>query len=376
MKYYLIAGEASGDLHASNLMKEIRQTDPQATFRYWGGELMKQQGGELVKHYRDIAFMGFIEVLLNLREITRNLRYCKQDIIRYQPDAVILIDYPGFNLRIAKFAKASGLRVFYYISPQLWAWRSSRVKIIKENVDKMFVILPFEKDFYSKYGYSVDFIGHPLLDVISDELDLVGKESFIHQHHLDHRPVIALLPGSRKQEIAKMLDVMLHTVEGFPGFQFVIGAAPSITPEFYRECMKEVPVSIVYNQTYSLLKHAEAAIVTSGTATLETALMGIPQVVCYKGSRLSYLVARMIVHVRFISLVNLIMDKKVVAELIQENFNKDSLTLELKEILFNHQYRQSILNDYASLKEKLGGKGASAKAAGLIVQYLNRNEVK
>jgi len=376
MKYYLIAGEASGDLHASNLMKEIRKKDAQANFRCWGGDLMKQQGGELVKHYQDLAFMGFIEVLLNLREIMRNLRYCKQDIISYQPDAVILIDYPGFNLRIAKFAKDSGFRVIYYISPQLWAWRSSRVKIIKKNVDKMFVILPFEKDFYAKYGYSVDFIGHPLLDVISDEMDLVGKESFFDQHHLDQRPVIALLPGSRKQEIARMLGVMLRAIEGFPGFQFVIGAVPSITPEFYRECMKEVPVSIVYNQTYSLLKHADAAIVTSGTATLETTLMGVPQVVCYKGSRISYLVARMIVHVRFISLVNLIMDKKVVAELIQENFNKDSLTVELKEILFNHQYRQSILNDYASLEEKLGGKGASTKAAGLIVQYLNRNEVK
>lgn len=376
MKYYLIAGEASGDLHASNLMKEIRKLDPDTAFRYWGGDLMKQQGGELVKHYRDLAFMGFIEVLLNIREIAGNLRLCKQDIIKYQPDVVILIDYPGFNLRIARFVKASGIRVFYYISPQLWAWRSSRVKTIRKNVDKMFVILPFEKEFYAKQGYQVDFIGHPLLDLISSELQLMEKEPFLRQNNLDQRHIVALLPGSRRQEIAKMLNIMIQAIDYFPDFQFVVGAVPSISQEFYKKCIKNIPVAIVYNQTYNLLRYADAAIVTSGTATLETALMDVPQIVCYKGSLLSYIVARMVVHVKFISLVNLIMDKKVIEELIQENLTMENLVIELKKILLNNQYRETILNGYSALKEKLGGAGASAKAARFIIQYLTKNEVK
>jgi lipid-A-disaccharide synthase len=370
MKYYLIAGEASGDLHASNLMKEIRKLDPAADFRFWGGDLMKKQGGKLVKHYRDLAFMGFIEVLLNLKKIAANLKFCKRDIQEFKPDVAILVDYPGFNLRMAKFIKASGIKVFYYISPQLWAWKSSRVKTIKKNVDKMFVILPFEKEFYAKHGYQVDFIGHPLLDLLSNELQLVDKESFLHQNKLDQRPIVALLPGSRKQEIAKMLGIMLQAREYFPDYQFVVAAVASISPEFYKKYSKHVPVSIVYDQTYDLVKLADAAIVTSGTATLETALLGTPQVVCYKGSHLSYLVARMVVHVKFISLVNLIMDKTVINELIQDNLTKENLVIELKRMLHDHQYRETILHDYALLKEKLGGAGASAKAARLIVQYL------
>ncbi len=337
---------------------------------------MKRQGGELVKHYRDLAFMGFIEVLMNIREIAGNLRLCKQDIIKYQPDVVILVDYPGFNLRIAKFVKASGIRVFYYISPQLWAWRSSRVKTIRKNVDKMFVILPFEKEFYAKQGYQVDFIGHPLLDLISGELQLMEREPFLRQNNLDQRHIVALLPGSRRQEIAKMLNIMLQAIDYFPDFQFVVGAVPSIPQEFYKKCIKNIPVVIVYDQTYNLLRHAKAAIVTSGTATLETALMDVPQIVCYKGSLLSYIVARMVVHVKFISLVNLIMNKKVIEELIQENLTKENLVSELKKILLDNQYRETILNGYSALKEKLGGKGASAKAAHSIVQYLTKNEVK
>ena len=370
MKYYLIAGEASGDLHASNLMKEIRELDNEADFRFWGGDLMKKQGGKLVKHYRDLAFMGFIEVLLNIREIAENLRFCKKDIKKFQPDVVILVDYPGFNLRIAKFVKASGIRVFYYISPQLWAWRSSRVNTIKRHVDKMFVILPFEKEFYEKHGYQVDFIGHPLLDLLSNELQLLDKESLIKKNNLDRRPIIALLPGSRRQEIKKMLGIMLQTSEYFPHFQFVVAAVPSIPPGFYKKISKHFHVSIIYNQTYDLLKLADAALVTSGTATLETALIGTPQVVCYKGSYLSYLVARMVVHVEFISLVNLIMEKRVITELVQENLTRENLVLELKKILDDNHYRETILYDYSLLKEKLGGAGASAKAARLIVQYL------
>jgi len=373
MKYYLIAGEASGDLHASNLMKEIKILDTEADFRFWGGDLMKKQGGELVKHYRDLAFMGFVEVLLNIGEIAGNLKFCKQDIRKFQPDVVILVDYPGFNLRIARFLKASAIRVFYYISPQLWAWKSSRIKTIKKNVDKMFVILPFEKEFYAKHGYQVDFIGHPLLDLLSDQSQQIDRESFIYQNHLDQRPIIALLPGSRRQEIAKMLGIMLQAREDFPDFQFVVGGVPSIPPEFYRKCSKHIPLSIVNNQTYDLLRLADAAMVTSGTATLETALIGTPQVVCYKGSLLSYWIARMIVHVKFISLVNLIMDKRIVTELIQKNLTRRNLVIELKKILTGKESRETILKDYSLLKEKLGGAGASAKAARLMVQYLRIN---
>jgi lipid-A-disaccharide synthase len=376
MKYYLIAGEASGDLHASNLMREIRKSDPGADFRFWGGDLMKKQGGMLVKHFRDLAFMGFAEVLMNIRVIAGNLRFCKEDIRKFKPDVVILVDYPGFNLRIARFVKSSGIKVFYYISPQLWAWRSSRVRMIKKYVDKMFVILPFEKEFYAKYGYHVDFIGHPLLDLFSNEQQLVEKEPFLIQNNLDQRPIIALLPGSRKQEVSKMLGIMLQAIEFFPDYQFVVAAVPSITTEFYRKLLKDFPVSVVYNKTYDLLELADAAIVTSGTATLETALIGTPQVVCYKGSNISYLVARMIVHVKFISLVNLIMDEKVITELIQDNLTRENLVIELKKILPGNPYRENILHNYSVLKEKLGGAGASAKAAGLIVQYLVKNEVK
>ena len=372
MKFYIIAGEASGDLHASNLMKELTKLDAGADFRCWGGDLMANEGGDLVRHYRDLAFMGFFEVLVHLRTIMGNIRFCKKDILSYKPDVLILVDYPGFNLRIARFAHDAGIRVFYYISPQLWAWRSSRVRTIKKNVDRMFVILPFEKKFYKGFGYDVDFVGHPLLDVINEDEPLPGRKSFLDKNQLPDRPLIALLPGSRKQEIKLMLGTMLEILPVFSDHHFVIAAAPSISKDFYTSITSGKSVSIVTGQTYELLHHSSAALVTSGTATLETALMGIPQVVCYKGSQLSYMLARQIVRVSYISLVNLIMDREVIKELIQEKLTPENLETELKKILSGLQ-RQEILEAYAHLRERLGGRGASAKAALLMIQYLNKN---
>jgi lipid-A-disaccharide synthase len=364
LKYYIIAGEASGDLHASNLMKELKQRDASAEFRCWGGDLMKVQGAELVKHYRDLAFMGFTEVLMNIRTIFNNIEFCKKDISSYQPDVIILVDYPGFNLRIADFANKKGIRVFYYISPQIWAWKQSRVHKIKRLVDRMFVILPFEKEFYEKFEYKVDFVGHPLLDavVLQSVPDNNLKLS-------SAKPVIALLPGSRRQEISTMLPVMLNLKKEYPAHQFVIAGAPSQTKEYYKEFIRDADVDIVYNQTYQLLQKAEAAMVTSGTATLETALFGVPEVVCYKGGAISYLIAKQLVKVKYISLVNLIMDKEIVKELIQDEFNEQNLKAELDKLL-NGDTRQRLLNDYAELKQKLGGSGASAKTAELMIRYL------
>jgi len=371
MKYYIIAGEASGDLHASNLMKELKKLDVEATFRCWGGDLMAREGGVLAKHYRDLAFMGFFEVLVHLGTILNNIRFCKKDLLEYHPDVLIMVDYPGFNLRIARFAHDSGIQVFYYISPQLWAWRSSRVKAIKKNVDRMFVILPFEKEFYKRYGYDVDFIGHPLLDVINRDEPLPDRSSFLERNHLPDRPLIALLPGSRKQEIKPMLETMLKVVPAFGDYHFVIAGAPSITPEFYSIILREYPVSIITGQTYELLHHSSAALVTSGTATLETALIGIPQVVCYKGNPISYILARRVVRVNYISLVNLVMDREVIKELIQDQFTVKNLETELTRILSGTR-RQEIMKSYALLREKLGVRGASANAARLMIQYLNK----
>ena len=375
MKYYLIAGEASGDLHASNLMEQLRTMDAEADFRYWGGDLMKKQGGTLVKHYRDLAFMGFLEVLLNIGTIFRNFRECHLDIKTFQPDVVILIDYPGFNLRIAKFVHSLNIPVFYYISPQLWAWNAGRVTRIRKFVDKMFVILPFEKEFYQKYNYQVDFVGHPLLDVIDREKERESRSVFLDRYHLDEKPIIALLPGSRKQEITTMLGIMLELIPDFPGYQFVIAGAPSVPEEFYRTLIRGDKVGIVNNQTYELLRSSTAALVTSGTATLETALMMVPQTVCYKGNSFSYLIARILVKVQYISLVNLIMNKQVVNELIQGNLTKESLKAELENLLFNESYRERIHGDYLTLKQALGGEGASLKTAGLMIQYLAKKKV-
>ena len=371
MRYYIIAGEASGDLHASNLMKELKLRDEHADFRCWGGDLMQAQGAELVKHYRDLAFMGFAEVLFNIRTIIRNMKFCKQDILSYKPDVLILVDYPGFNLRIAKFAAESGIRVFYYISPQIWAWKKSRVFKIKKYVERMFVILPFEKDFYANYDYKTDFVGHPLLDAIDTESK--GDEEFRKAAGLDDRPVIAVLPGSRKQEIKKMLPVMAEMTTFFPNYQFVIAAAPSLPEEFYSCACRNMPVKIVKNRMHDILRIASAAMVTSGTATLETALFKVPEVVCYKGGWLSYYIARqLVVNIKYISLVNLIMDREVVKELIQGGFNVSTLKAELSSLLNDESHREKMIEDLNDLHKELGGPGASANTAELMYTALKQ----
>ncbi|HEY9185581.1 MAG TPA: lipid-A-disaccharide synthase [Salegentibacter sp.] len=365
MKYYLIAGEASGDLHASNLMKALKDTDPKAEFRFWGGDLMQQQGGELVMHYRELAFMGFAEVLANLKTILRNIKFCKDDISKFQPDVIIFVDYPGFNMRIAKWAKAQGFRTHYYISPQIWAWKENRIKAIKRDIDQMYVILPFEKEFYErKHNFPVHFVGHPLIDAIANQ-KIVDAPDFKKQYDLNDRPIIALLPGSRKQEIAKMLEIMLSITSDFPDYQFIIAGAPSQDEDFYKPFLKKNQVKLVMNKTYEVLGLSHAAIVTSGTATLETALFKVPEVVCYKGSFISYHIAKQIVNLDYISLVNLIMEREVVTELIQRDFNKVSLRRELTKIL-EDEHRKKIFEDYYLLEQKLGGKGASQKTAQLI----------
>lgn len=365
MKYYIIAGEASGDLHGSNLMKALLQKDPQADIRFWGGDLMKAQGGELVKHYRDLAFMGFLEVAMNLRTILNNIKFCKEDIKKNKPDVLILIDYPGFNLRIARFAKELGIKVVYYISPQLWAWKEGRVETIKKYVDEMMVILPFEEDFYKKHGVHSHFVGHPLLDAISSLKD-INAEEFKKENGLNEKEIIALLPGSRKQEVEKMLEIMLSVRPHFKKYQFVIAGAPSLPKEFYQKYVDD-NVHFVSNRTYDLLRCSKAALVTSGTATLETALLNIPEVVCYRGSKISYAIAkRLVKNIKYISLVNLIMDREVVKELIQNELNTKNLVEELNKIIDGGK-RNQVLDDYSLLREKLGGKGASEKAAEVIL---------
>ena len=375
MKYYIIAGEASGDLHASNLMNELKKQDASAEFRCWGGDLMKKQGAELVKHYRDLAFMGFLEVAVNIRTILNNIKFCKKDILDYKPDAVILVDYPGFNLRIAEFAHKAGFKVLYYISPQVWAWKKSRVYKIKRFVDRMFVILPFEKEFYAKYDYEVDFVGHPLLDMI-EKLPQKDSQSFRKKNKIDNRPIIALLPGSRKQEIKKILPVMNSVTSAFPDYQFIIAGAYAIERDFYSQFLESQNTKIIIGQTHDLLRNANAALVTSGTATLETALFEIPEVVCYKGSYISYQIARRIIDkdiIKYISLVNLILDNEIVKELIQNALNTKNLKKELHRIITDEKNRNRIIEDYRILKSRLGGSGASKKTAGLIYKYLSEN---
>ena len=372
MKYYIIAGEASGDLHGANLIASLKKKDPRAKIRAWGGNLMKKQGATLVKHYRDLAFMGFVEVLLHLRTILRNLRLCKRDIMRFKPDAIILIDYPGFNMKIAKFAHKHGIKVYYYISPQVWAWKKRRVHTIKEVVDKMLVILPFEKDFYDEYRVDAHFVGHPLLDELS-KVRYINKNNFIRQNKLNSKKeIIALLPGSRKQEVSRMLEVMLKVVDKFPEYQFVIGCAPSLPEEYYKSLIGNENVQLVFNKTYQLLQVASAALVTSGTATLETALFYVPEVVCYKGNKISYLIAKNLVKVKYISLVNLIMDKPVVKELIQNDLTPENVETELKLLLTNHKVQRQLLDDYEDLRYKLGNAGASNNAATIIFDDLNK----
>lgn len=372
MKYYIIAGEASGDLHASNLMAEIKKKDSKAEFRGFGGDRMKKEGLDLVKHYRSMAFMGFVEVAVNLRKVLGNIAMCKKDIMAYQPDAVILVDYPGFNFRIADFAHEKGFKVIYYISPQVWAWKRRRVHKIKKSVDKMLVILPFEEEFYRHYGVDVTFVGNPLLD----ELAKVGNSNrsiFLRRNSLgEKREIIALLPGSRRQEVKRVLPVMLKAAKHFPNYQFVIGAVSSLDKSLYKDIVGTSDVFLVENQTYELLQNSSAALVTSGTATLETALFSIPEVVCYKATDISYRLAKWMIKVKFISLVNLIMGREVVKELIQGDLNEENLVKELDQLLHNGKRQRKLLEDYEELKDRLGNVGASEKAADVILTALKR----
>lgn len=372
MKYYIIAGEASGDLHGSNLIRAMKAKDPTAEFRCWGGDLMSEAGATIVKHYRELAFMGFIEVITNLRTILKNLEYCKRDILEYAPDAVIFIDYPGFNLRMAGFVKQAGIKTIYYISPQIWAWKESRIHTIKKSVDHMLVILPFEQQFYKKWGMDVDFVGHPLLDAIGQHP--WSDHHWRKRHHIpEDKPIIALLPGSRKQEINTMLPIMLEAAKRFTGYHFVIAMAPSQSESLYKELLKEPDsVSLLSGETYPILSQARAAMVTSGTATLETALFGVPEVVCYKGNTMSYWIARQLVKIKYISLVNLIMDREVVCELIQDEMQPERLFKEMKKVIEEGESRTTMLQQFQKLKELLGGTGASENAASLIINYMHK----
>ena len=365
MRYYIIAGEASGDLHGGNLIKALHQRDAQADIRCWGGERMEAAGATLVKHYRDLAYMGFVEVIKHLGTILNNIKFCKEDILKYKPDVLVLIDYPGFNMRIAEWAKQQGIKIVYYISPQVWAWKENRVKKIKRDVDKMLVILPFEEEFYDKWDYKVTYVGHPLIEVVSHERNDVPVVA------LSQRPVIALLPGSRKQEISAKLPEMLKAVKHFSDYQFVIAQAPSMPDDVYQELIGDENVLLAKGQTYNLLKQAKAGLVTSGTATLETALFGVPQVVCYKGNPVSFWLATKLVKVKYISLVNLIMDKPVVTELIQSDLNEKNIKEELGKLLNDDAYRSGMLKEYEVLWHKLGDTHASDTAAGEIISLIS-----
>ncbi|MBK8563809.1 MAG: lipid-A-disaccharide synthase [Saprospiraceae bacterium] len=370
MKFYLIAGEASGDLQGAALVKALRSADPNAELRCWGGELMAEAGAEVVKHYRELAFMGFVEVVKNLPAIIRNFKQAKKDILSFKPDCLILIDYPGFNLRMATWAKKHGIRIFYYISPQLWAWHTSRVKIIKDCVERMFVIFPFEVDFYKKHGVEVSYIGHPLAAVIAQH---TATQDFFSRNGLErNRPIIALLPGSRRQEVERMLATMLEVVPRFAEYQFIVAGAPSLGTDFYKPfLLKGPPVNLVTAQTYDLLAHAHAALVTSGTATLETALFMVPQVVCYKAGSSSYRLARMLVNkdLKFISIVNLIAGKEVVRELIQDDFKLANAVSALAEILMGPR-RNAMLAEYQAIGEQLGELNGADLAANEILDCL------
>lgn len=374
MRYYIIAGEASGDLHGSNLIKSLKLKDKNADIRFWGGDLMKAQGGTLVKHYKDLAFMGFLTVLLHLKTILNNIKFCKNDIKEFNPDVIILIDYPGFNLRIAEFAHNEGFKVYYYISPKIWAWKQSRIKKIKKFIDKMYVIFPFEKEFYNKFNYEVDFQGNPLVDALENR---EGKNEtffeFITKNNLEDKPIISLLAGSRKQEIKMILPVMLKIVDYYKDYQFVIAAAPAIEEDFYQQFINDKNVKVIFNQTYQIVQQSVAALVASGTATLETALLSIPQVVCYKfkGGKYAYLLGKKFLKVKYVSLVNLIMNDEVIKELIQHNLNIKNLKIELDNILFDKKYRQKMLDNYKTLKNKMGKSGVSDRVADLITNSLH-----
>lgn len=367
MKYYIIAGEKSGDLHGANLIKALKHEDQNAEIRCWGGDEMKNAGGDLVVHYREIAFMGFWEVFTNLFTVFKYLSYCKKDIKIFNPDVIILIDYAGFNMKIAKFGKENDYKTFYYISPKIWAWNQSRALNIKKYVDRMFVILPFETSFYKNYDYKVDYVGNPLLDAINA---FEINSDFLSENKLEDKPVIAVLPGSRKQEIANMLSVMLEVADNFPQYFFVVAGVDNVPNFFYDQIEAHPGVKIVFNNTYNLLAHSRAAVVTSGTATLETALFNVPQVVCYKTSTISYKIAKKLIKVGFISLVNLIADKEVVKELIQQQMNSKVVSHELKKIAGDTPEREDMLSEYKQLRTIMGNEKASQNTARLIIEYL------
>ena len=371
MKYYIIAGEASGDLHGSNLMRGLKQADPDAEFRFWGGDLMKAQDENLVRHYKDTAIIGFWEVVKKLRRILGNIDYCKKDILDYKPDVVVLIDYPGFNFRIAKFAKNKGLRVFYYIAPKVWAWKESRVKKLQKYVDKLFIIFPFEVDYFKRWNIDARYEGNPLTDLIDERLE--NKKSFnefIAINDLPDKPVIAVLAGSRKQEVDYILPRIKQLIKYFPDYQFVLAAAPSLNEVFYEKYLPNHEMAVVFNQTYDTLMHSSVAIVASGTATLEAALLGAPQVVCYGGSEISYQIGKRLVKVKYISLVNLIMDKPVLKELIQHDMSVEKMKSELDSLLSDALRRKQVVDDYAELREMLGERGSSYRVAKAMVDEI------
>ena len=370
-RIYIIAGEASGDLHGANLLKELYKLDYSISVRAWGGDRMKNEGATLVKHISELAFMGFIEVILNLSTILKNINFCKKDILEFKPDVLLLIDYPGFNLRIAKWAKKNGIKVHYYISPQVWAWKKSRVKIIKASVDKMYSILPFENDFYKQFDYETQYVGHPLLDEVENFNQVrLTKDEFLNKNKLSQVPIISILPGSRKQEIKVKLPIMLDAVKSLKNYQIVIAGAPNQTAKMYEE-FEAQGCKIIFGQTYDLLSNSEAAIVTSGTATLETAILNIPEVVCYKGSWISYFIARSLIKINYISLVNLIMDQQIVRELIQGECNPFKIREELDLLLYDKNYREVMLSNFEIMREKLGGQGASKKVAHSLLKTIS-----
>ncbi len=370
MKYYIIAGEASGDLHGSNLIKGLKKSDPEAHFRVWGGDLMQQAGGELVRHYKETAVMGFVEVLMHASKIKKNFDLCKKDLIEYNPDVLILIDYPGFNFRMAKYAKDRGIKVFYYISPKVWAWKEGRIKNLKRDVDKLFIIFPFEVEYFKKHGIEAEYNGNPLLDSTdAHPCNLESREEFILRNNLDNRPIIGLLAGSRKTEISYLLPRIKNLIHHFPDHQFILAAAPSIEPSYYQEILKDSNLKVLFGETYSVLKHSAAAVISSGTASLEAALLNTPQVVCYGGNEISYQIAKRFVKVKYISLVNLILDAPAVKELIQHDCTQENIITELKDLLTDKR-RKQVAKYYKKLRELLGGEGASEKTAKAMMTCL------
>jgi lipid-A-disaccharide synthase len=374
MNYYLIAGEASGDLHGSNLMKELKLADKNARFRFFGGDLMKNVGGELVKHYSEMAFMGFVNVVLNIKTINRNLKFCKTDLLEFQPDVLILIDYPGFNLRIGEFAKKNNIRVFYYISPKVWAWKTHRVKKIKEIVDGMFTIFPFETEFFKKYEFDVHYVGNPLLDSITEfRKKALSKVEFTSKHNLDNREIVALLAGSRVQEIKNTLPLMVEIAKLFPEFQFVVAGVNSLDIELYNKYLTGLQVHLIFDQTYDLLNNSHTALVASGTAALETALFNVPQTVIYKmegGWLVDIVMRNFVLKTVGVALPNIIMNKIIVSEYIQTKMTLNNVKAEMKKLLFNEEYRKKIFNEYKRLKELMGEPGGSKRAAQKMVELL------